>query len=374
MAAIDYTQNSYFGFTNYNSKQQSFYSNLIYQSIINSTIHKFRTGLSVQYDHYNEAIKLLNYNRKELVAGGFFEYTFTPTENFSLVAGIRADNNNLYGAFLTPRLNMRYEPIRGTIIRTSAGRGQRTATIFAENNSVFVSARQVSIISNNSNNAYGLNPEVSWNKGISIEQQFKLFQNNATLSFDYFRNDFTNQVVVDLENAREVKFYNLLGKSYSNSFQVELTSQLVSKIDVRLAYRYFDVKQTYSGQLLDKPFVAKNRAFLNLDYATVNGWKFNYTITYNGKKRLPNTNANPAAFQLPSYSPEYFLMNMQVTKKFNKKMPMEGYIGIENATNYFQQNAIISAAQPFSQYFDATMIWGPITGRMLYFGWRLKIN
>ena len=374
LAAIDYTQNSYFGFTNYHSKQQSFYSNLIYQSIINSTIHKFRTGLSVQYDHYNEAIKLLNYNRKELVAGGFFEYTFTPSENFSAVAGIRADNNNLYGAFLTPRLNLRYEPIKGTIIRTSAGRGQRTATIFAENNSVFVSARQVNIISNNTNNAYGLNPEVSWNKGISIEQQFKLFQNNATLSFDYFRNDFTNQVVVDLENAREVKFYNLLGKSYSNSFQVELTSQLVSKIDVRLAYRYFDVKQTYSGQLLDKPFVAKNRAFLSLDYATTNGWKINYTITYNGKKRLPNTNANPAAFQLPTYSPDYFLMNMQVTKKFNKKMPMEGYIGIENASNYFQQNAIISAAQPFSQYFDASMIWGPISGRMLYFGWRLKIK
>jgi len=374
LAAIDYTQNSYFGFTNYNSKQQSFYSNLIYQSIINSTIHKFRTGLSLQYDHYDESVKLLNYNRKELVTGGFYEYTFTPTEKFSLVAGIRADNNNLYGSFLTPRLNLRYEPITGTIIRTSIGRGQRIANIFAENNSVFVSARQVNIISNNTNNAYGLNPEISWNKGISIEQQFKLFQNNATLSFDYFRNDFTNQVVVDLENAREVKFYNLLGKSYSNSFQVELTSQLVNKIDVRLAYRYFDVKQTYSGQLLDKPFVAKNRAFLSLDYATTNGWKINYTITYNGKKRLPNTNANPAAFQLPTYSPDYFLMNMQVTKKFNKKMPMEGYIGVENASNYFQQNAIISAAQPFSQYFDASMIWGPISGRMLYFGWRLKIK
>ena len=374
LATIDYKQTSYFGFTNYNSKQQSFYSNLIYQSIINSTIHKFRTGLSLQYDHYDESVKLLNYNRKELVTGGFFEYTFTPTEKFSLVAGIRADNNNLYGSFLTPRLNLRYEPITGTIIRTSIGRGQRTANIFAENNSVFVSARQVSIISNNTNNAYGLSPEVSWNKGISIDQQFKLFQNNATLSFDYFRNDFTNQVIVDLENARQVKFYNLLGNSFSNSFQIELTTQLVSKIDVRLAYRYFDVKQTYSGQLLDKPFVAKNRAFLSLDYTSNNGWKFNYTITYNGQKRLPNTSANPAAFQLTSYSPTYFLMNMQVTKKFNKKMPMEGYIGVENASNYFQQNAIVSAAQPFSQYFDASMIWGPISGRMLYFGWRLKIK
>jgi outer membrane receptor for ferrienterochelin and colicin len=45
------------------------------------------------------------------VPGAFFEYTFTPNEKWSMVAGLRGDNNNLFGDFITPRLNIRYEPI-----------------------------------------------------------------------------------------------------------------------------------------------------------------------------------------------------------------------------------------------------------------------
>jgi outer membrane cobalamin receptor/copper chaperone CopZ len=374
MAAIDHQQDSYFGLTTYNAKQKSFYSNLIYQSIIGTTIHKYRTGISFQYDNYDENFKGLIYQRKEIVPGAFFEYTFTPTETFSAVLGLRADHNNLFGSFLTPRLNLRYEPIKGTVIRGSFGRGQRTANIFAENNSVFVSARQVSIITNAAGKSYGLNPEIAWNKGISIDQKFKLFAKDATLSVDYFRNDFKDQVIVDVENVREVKFYNLNGKSYSNSFQAELNITPINKFDIRLAYRYFDVKTTYSGQLLDRPLIAKDRAFLSFDYATDNGWKANYTITYNGKKRLPNTSANPLPYQLETYSPDFFNMNAQLTKSFGSKVPMDIYIGAENLTNFFQQNAILAADQPFGQYFDASMVWGPITGRMFYMGWRMKIK
>ena len=375
LAAIDHTQNSYFGLTTYDAKQQSFYGNLIYQSIINSTIHKFRTGFSFQYDTYKEAYKSINFYRKEIVPGAFFEYTFTPNEKISVVAGVRADNNNLTGAFVTPRLNIRYEPISGTVIRFSGGSGQRVANIFAENNSVLVSARQVSIISNtsNGNTPYGLLPEVAWNKGISIDQKFKLFNNNATIGFDYFRNDFTNQVVVDLENTQKIIFYNLKGKSYSNSVQLELNVIPIKKVEVKVAYRYFDVKQTYNGQLLERPYISKNRAFLSADYATSNKWKFNYTITYNGAKRITTTSMNPAPYQLEPYSPNFILMNAQVTKSFNNKSPMDLYVGFENAGNFFQQHPIVAAEQPFSPYFDSSMIWGPITGRMFYVGWRIKI-
>ncbi len=374
LTAIDHQQDAYFGLTTYNAKQQSFYGNLIYQSIINSTIHKFRTGLSFQYDKYNENLNLLNYNRKEIVPGAFFEYTFTPTEQFSMVAGLRADNNNLYGSFITPRLNVRYEPIKGTTFRLSAGRGQRTANILAENNSVLVSARQLNFENYPKGVGYGLNPEIAWNKGVSFDQKFKLFNNSASLGVDYFRNDFENQVVVDLENARTIHFYNLNGKSFSNSVQAELNIQPAQKFDVKMAFRYFDVQQTYHGNLLDRPMISKNRAFLSVDYATNNSWKFNYTITYNGRKRIPNTTANPALFELPAYSPSFVLMNTQVTKAIGKLYPMEVYMGIENITNYYQQNPILSASTPFSPYFDASLVWGPTTGRMFYFGWRLKIK
>lgn len=373
IAAIDHKQDSYFGLTTYNAEQQTFYSNLIYQSIIKTTIHKFRTGVSFVYDKYNEDFKNTNFKRTEIVPGVFGEYTFTPNDKFSAVAGLRADHNSLFGFFVTPRLNLRYEPIKGTTIRASAGRGQRTANIFAENTSVFVSARQVNIIGTTAGKAYGLNPEIAWNKGISIDQKFKLFSNDAMFSVDFFRNDFKDQVVVDIENARAVKFYNLQGKSYSNSFQAELSLEPVKKFDVRFAYRFFDVKTTYSGQLLDRPLIAKHRAFANLAYA-VNGFKFDYTFTYNGKKRLPNTSDNPGNYQLDSYSPDFILMNAQITKTLGKNIPLDVYVGAENLLNYYQQNVILSAAQPFGQYFDASMVWGPVSGRMFYAGLRLKIK
>jgi outer membrane receptor for ferrienterochelin and colicin len=207
-----------------------------------------------------------------------------------------------------------------------------------------------------------------------MDQKFNLFNNPATLSLDYFRNDFVNQVVVDLESAKKIHIYNLAGKSYSNSFQAEVNMTPVTKLDLRIAYRYFDVKQTYSGSLLDRPFIAKHRAFLSVDYATNNDWKFNYTITYNGPKRIINNLGYQSFTALPTSSPSYYLMNAQVSKSFGINNPMDIYVGVENISNFFQQNTIISADDPFGPNFDASMIWGPVTGRMLYLGWRIKIK
>src|SRR6185503_14573846 len=230
LSAINHKQDSYFGLTTYNAKQQNIYANLIYQSIINTTAHKFRAGMSFLFDKYSEYFRTYNYRRNESVPGAFVEYTFTPNEKLSMIAGLRGDHDNLVGFFATPRLHVRYEPAKGTTLRVSAGRGQRTANIFAENMSVMVSSREISIIDPEGGKAYGLNPEVAWNKGISIDQKFKLFHNDGLLSIDFFRNDFTNQVIVDLENPREVRFYNLKGKSYSNSFQAEVSIEPVKRL------------------------------------------------------------------------------------------------------------------------------------------------
>ena len=372
-SVFDHRQDAYYGLTTYDGKQQNLYANLIYQSIIGSTIHKFRTGLSFLSDHYDEQFQLTRYKRKENVPGGFFEYTFTPVENFNIVAGIRADHNNLFGWFATPRLHIRYEPVTGTTIRISAGRGQRTANIFAENNSIFVSARQIEIFASSGGSAYGLLPEIAWNKGISIDQKFKLFGRNSNLALDFFRNDFKQQVITDLENPRKVVFYNLDGKSFSNSFQAELNMEPVKRLEWRLAYRFYDVKMTYTSQLLSKPFTARHRAFSNLAYE-VKGWKMDYTINITGTKRITATSSNPTIHQRAATSPSYVLMNAQLSKSLGKNKHTDVYFGGENLTNFLQRDAILSADQPFGPYFDASMIWGPVTGRMFYAGLRYKIK
>ena len=179
---------------------------------------------------------------------------------------------------------------------------------------------------------------------------------------------------MDLETATRVEIYNINGNSYSNSLQAELNLTPLDKLDLRIAYRYFDVKQTYNGVLLDRPFIAKHRAFFSLDYATSNDWKFNYTVTFNGKKRIVNPYESYISFIPPSSSPTYYIMNAQISKSIDQSSPMDFYVGVENIGNFFQKNTIIIPNDPFSRGFDASYVWGPVTGRMLYVGWRIKIK
>jgi hypothetical protein len=193
------------------------------------------------------------------------------------------------------------------------------------------------------------------------------------LSVDYFRNDFQNQVVADIEDPKYVKFYNLDGKSFLNSFQAELSLTPAERFDVRLAYRWFDVKTTYAKVLLQKPFTATNRAFANFAYEFQN-WKFDYTVNYTGNKRIPSTVGHDPQHQLPLSSPAYVTMNAQISRSFGKSKAFEVYVGGENLTNYMQEMSILSADQPFSNQFDASMIWGPVSGRLIYGGFRYTIK
>lgn len=373
-SVFNHQQDAYFGLTTYDAKQNNIYGNLIYATQIKSEAHNIKTGLSFLYDHYNEQLNAANYKRTEVVPGAFAEYTFKYKNKLDVVTGLRVDHNNLFGWFATPRLNIRYEPINGTTIRLSTGRGQRTANIFAENMGYLVSSRNVFVLNSGDNsNAYGLQPEVAWNKGISVDQKLRLFSHDANFAVDFYRNDFINQVVIDVESPMQLMFYNFKGQSYSNSLQAEFNFTPLNKFDVRLAYRYFDVKTDYINGLLDKPLTAKHRAFTNLAY-DLNGWKLDYTFNLVGQKRIPASMNSSMEVIKSSYSPVYTTMNAQVSKTLDKKGAWDFYIGGENLTNYMQQNAIIAADMPFSNRFDASMIWGPINGRQFYGGFRFKIK
>jgi hypothetical protein len=119
-----------------------------------------------------------------------------------------------------------------------------------------------------------------------------------------------------------------------------------------------------------------HRAFINLSYETKNKhWLFDATGQYNGKKRLPNTSLNPVEYQRESYSPEFYQLLGQITYVTKiRSSDFNIYVGVENALNYKQANPIVSSNAPFNKYFDASMVWGPIYGRMLYMGLRFKIK
>jgi outer membrane receptor for ferrienterochelin and colicins len=367
---VYHQQDSFFGLRNYAGQQHTYYSNLIFESIIGNTNHKYKAGASFLYDGYQETYLTDDLRRNEIVPGIFAEYTLTGLK-YTLVAGTRLDFHNLAGTQFTPRVNFKYDFTPQTIVRLSAGRGFRTANIFAENQQYFASNRAITIVPNGGN-IYGLKPEIAWNYGASLQQEFKLFGRKSSIIADFFRTDFQDQVLVDLDRSpQQLTFYNLDGKSFANSFQTQWDFIPAKNLEVRLAYKYYDVQADYIGGRREVPFMAKHRGFVNLAYSTHKNekggfWSFDTTLNWVGKQRLPDTSDNPAEFQLPSYSESYAVLNAQISRHFNKKI--RAYLGGENLTSYYQKNAIVDFKNPFGNYFDGGMVYAPIMKANFYVG------
>lgn len=365
-----YQQDSFFGLRNYLGKQKTFYSNLLFESIFGNTNHKYKTGASFLYDNYDEDYLTQNFKRTETVPGLFFEYTLTG-DKYTLVAGARADFHNLAGTQFTPRVNFKYDFTPKTILRLSAGRGFRTANIFAESQAYFASNRQIEILPNDGK-IYDLKPEIAWNYGASLQQEFKLFDRKASLVADFFRTDFQDQVVTDIDaSAQKIVFYNLDGNSFANSFQTQLDFIPAKNLEMRLAYKYYDVQTDYLSGRRAAPFIAKNRGFFNAGYTTDKNekggfWNFDTTLQVVGPQRLPNLDSNPTEFRLPAYSETFATLNAQISRNFNKNIRV--YLGGENLTSYTQDQPIIDAANPFGNYFDGGMVYAPIMPANVYFG------
>ena len=363
---------SFFGFKNYAGTEKSLYTNLIYQNIFGNTNHQYKAGLSYLLDDYNEKYIDSTFKRTESVPGAFVEYTETIPDKLVIVLGGRVDFHNLYGTRFTPRVHLKYDINTDTHLRLSAGKGWRMPNAIAENFGMLVNSRQLSV-----NEV--IRPEESWNFGLSLSKDFFLFGQKGTLVLDAYRTDFQNQLIVDMENSDLVRFYNLKGRSFSNSFQAEVNYSPFKRLDVKLAYRIFDVQndvKTPSGELtlLPKQFVNRDRLLLNLAYATkFDKLKFDFTWQWNGPRRIPNTSEGHVhSTTSPSvFAPAFSNINAQITKAFYK---FDAYIGGENLNNFTQKDPIIGARDPFGKNFDASMVWGPVIGRMIYVGLRFKIK
>ncbi len=360
-------QNSMFGNKTYSGVQNSLYANFIFQTIIKTTANSLSFGGSYQYDDFDETFNSVDYDRTESVPGVFAQYTYVSPEKFSLIAGIRTDFNSLYGTLITPRMHAKYTIAHGYAIRASAGKGYRTANIFAENQSIFASSR-VLIIEED------FKPEEAWNYGMNFTGEFQLFKHEKTkFSLDFYRTDFVNQLVTDINSdVNEVRFYNLKGQSYANSFQAELSMEPIKRLDVSAAFRLNDVHVTMGDELIEKPFMNKFRGVVALSYATkFKKWMVDVTNQFVGTSPLPDLSANPEQFRIEENSPAYYILHVQVTKRWRH---LDVYAGAENLTNYKQENLIIDAENPFGNNFDASMTWGPVDGRRFFVGLRYKIK
>lgn len=395
-----YDMDSFFGATKYLADQHSAFLNLLYQNEINES-HKFTAGLSGTYDRYNEdflravrsadsSLGTLNPAGMLLQGGGktstdlmnagvFGEYTFHAGEKFSAIAGVRGDWYNGHGFKFSPRLTLKYAPVEEIVMRANGGRGLRYASPLVDNIGVFSTGKAFA----GNYDAHTL--EDAWTFGGNITYYFP-FGANTYLSFDYFRTQFVQQMVVDYERrANCIDFYNLDGRrSFTDNYQVDFNMEPVERFTVTATFRYTNAKIELAEKgLVEKPLTSRFKGVLNLQYATnLNKWIFDFTASVNGPSRVYDfmkdlKGDDGSLIYRNGLTPVYPLLYLQVTRRFKG---VDVYIGGENLTNYRQKNVILGSLKNDNGHvlanqasFDASAIWGPLMGIKVYAGVRFTL-
>lgn len=357
--------NALFGKRQFNGDEKRGYINAIFDGIIGNTNHGIKAGLSFVYVDMNQKLDSLLLPRIEYVPGAFAEYTYKGLR-FTGVLGLRGDYHNLYGFQASPRLHGKFAITEKLDLRFTAGRGFRAPNVIIDNISLLATSRNWIITPD-------ISAEVSWNMGGSLVQDFKFLGRTANISIDYYHTLFENQLIVDRDQDYDnIYFKNLTGRSYSNSLQVEVSLPFLSNFDVRVAYKYLDVKANYGGEMQQQVMIPRHRGFVNLAYKTRNKrWEYDATLSVFGKSRLHHVALAPGIHSTVNESEVYPMLNAQITHVYKK---WDFYIGGENLTNFKQKDPIIDAENPFGSYFDATRVWAPIYGINVYVGVRYKIK
>jgi outer membrane receptor for ferrienterochelin and colicin len=373
--------NAFFGNRLFDARQNSAFANLIYQNEINET-HKIEFGATWQFDDLTQGYGYdyhslfpqleylsdpwLDFSRKEHAISGFGEYTLTLEDKFTFVGGVNLQYSTLHGWLFAPRANVRWAPADWVTLRALGGRGYRTANIFTDNLGIFSSNKYLFI----ADDLDLLEDAWTWGGNITFYLPFGAEGTDTYLSFDYFHNDFNKQVVMDPEMGPDgIYFYNLDGKSYTNTWQADFSVDPIERFNITATFRYTDAKVTLKNQgLVERPMTSRFKGVLNMQYATaMNKWTFDFTAQLNGPMRLPKYAAQEWGMET---SPVYPMFYAQVTRKFKG---FDVYAGAENNGGYRQHDAIIGTEMPLYNRFNATNVWGPLMGRKFYLGVRYTL-
>ncbi len=396
IAVVDfdhYNEEAYFGLNDYYGQENIATINAAYQhyftyrsSLIlglqafHSSINESLLNFTPWIDTNPYLINTYELDREEQEVGLYGEYTYAIKDKFSVILGVRGDYNAFYDRYLfTPRGHIRWNITPLLALRLSAGLGYRSTNVFTDNIGILTTGRKIVFQDGNYTSKEWFDEfdrmEEALTMGGSLTQTFSLAgYENATLSFDFFRTEFDNSVVVDQEwDPTLINIYNTDGKSYTNTYQVDFSWTPVERLDIFATYRYTDSKMTIrrpdgTTAQVDRPLVNDFKTLLNIQYATrFRRWVFDVTAQYNGSARIPSQTGVLAD---ATYSPCYSMFFAQVTRKVGK---FDLYVGCENIADYRQEVPILNAENPYSAAFNSMNVWGPLMGRKFYFGLRFNM-
>ncbi|MDW8133592.1 MAG: TonB-dependent receptor [Bacteroidia bacterium] len=352
------------GFNHYAAQQPLGWMQLIYREPIGDTRWLLYVGMSYQGAHYAESLHTWHgydtvWRRPEHIPGIFSEISLTPLSQLSLVLGGRADWHSYWGWQFVPRVHLRWQYNPTGILRLSSGRSWRVPDPMTESLSFLMSNRQWRI-------AFPGWPAVesAWTHGFFWQHTFMIGDALVRFSLDGVQARIKQPFLWDIQRFWEIRLFSGSQPTYYQTLYAEVAVEWIDRLRLQLTYKHQEVWQPLlEGKYLFRFLLPRQRVVFWLSWMTLSRrWQVDGIISWVGPQQLPSLEGSPLPYRIPSKTPSYALLTLQLTHRIDE---WEIQLGGENLTGFRQSWPVIAPEAPFSPYMDASLVWGPIMGQCI---------
>lgn len=351
------------GWNSYTASQPLGWLQLIYQQPIGDSRWMLQTGLTAQAASYAESLQTWHgydtaWKRPEYIPGAFAELTYTPHPTLSAVLGGRVDWHSYWGWQAVPRLHLRWQYAPTGVLRLSGGRSWRIPDPIAESFAFLASSRQWRL-------TFPGWPAVesAWSYGFFAQHSWPFAQGVLRLSVDGVQAHIQKPLLWDIERSWQIQVTSSERPAQYQTIYAELSYELPDRLRVQLSYKHQEVWWPLSGGYRLRPLLPRDRVVGWITWMTLSRrWQIDAICSWVGSQRLPSTAEKPAPYLLSTRTPAYTLLTLQLTHRIDQ---WELQLAAENLNGFRQAWPVLAPEAPFSPYFDASLIWGPIMGRMV---------
>ncbi|MEI8133443.1 MAG: TonB-dependent receptor [bacterium] len=286
------------------------------------------------------------------------EYQFSSI--VTALASIRADLHNFFGTVISPRASLMIRPSKDFTLRLSGGTGWRAPNIFDEDAE--------------SHGFRGVPPITSTEKerseSFSLEgkYQFLIGEWNGSTDINLFQTTIHNQqginVFTSAGNDSEVVRWQTIGDLSSKG--MELIAQAHGNgLDLFFGYTYAFVRQIFNGVSSTKEFTPQHFINASILWQSPSVLRLVSDFSYESAQLLP---ANSFAKE----SPSVFTIGASAEVWITNSLSI--FLNVENALDSRQTKTMpLYLGTPGKSTFNPNFVWGPVEGRAINAGVKIKL-
>jgi outer membrane receptor for ferrienterochelin and colicins len=371
----EHKQDSYYEGDTYIAKQKQYYLESAYKLPVGAT--ELTVGANYRYeDLASRGIlgglggePVANKDSYKYTVPGFFLQAYRSFGAVEAVGSVRYDRHNVFGGFLSPRLNVLISHSDELSSRIAAGRGFRAPTSFFEQDHGILGTvridRQIKDTETSNNLSYALN-YADERLAATVSYNYNRLKNAALLNPD----------AVDEVTGDPITLFTAAVKPVTvtvadATVTYKITPRLTGTAAIELSRYKFDSTE---GAL---PFARpKQRAYFTLDYET-DALELTAKAVWTGKQDLFRFHGedlnDPTTWRYNfdgtpklKVSPTFWTLDLRAAYNLSKNAKL--YAGIDNVTDYTQAKKENFLFVDYGGGYDVVHLWGPSRGRFVYGG------